>query len=548
MAKGTRKSGNGNGDTELARTRAADDVAAPTAAGFDPRGPFRVELQRSGRTPTEDQPLWLAIRNRTSAIAFPRYQAFIDAVLCSGRFDGMDDAEALAETGAPSVMERRANLEKRTTILGTDSYKLLRLATEAFLILECGLFIKDGTIFNEDGPFAHFDALVDVGAEARRLEVSEAAVEAIIDALEDYVDAPTTYLRRIAGAILGTTGLGEENEVLPYCNGILRRRMTCPSMIELIWSYWHEQGMLMQSMNTILKRFQNKRNGPDDPLVNFELDPLRGLNNLLWGFLQDESNRLSVSRRAYEYDHHYGLTLIGKSVERFHPADSRARFIEAFHTLLYRTMMFYREDDDATVIADGFAMLNALREVHIILGEGAHNQYGDLPWQARKEMLITQWMLSRREIREFIRGRHMVPYQESWMGPVDDMKRLQGWNDVSVTHFHELGRYGEQILLSVRFGDWMQINDQNNAKNWARYWRPEIQRYIHAYSAVTGVDLSVEITDSRAADARVRQPSDLMAARNRSLPLGSRGSHALPRPRGAALPGRARKPRVSVRK
>ncbi|SEO02852.1 hypothetical protein [Palleronia pelagia] len=528
--------------TGLPGTRGPDDMD-PIGGG----GPVKVELQRTARVQTADQSLWMAVRNRSKAIAFPRYHAFIDAVLCDGEF-GPPDAERAGGIGAPTVQDRRSSLTNRKTILGTDSYKLLRQATEAFLIVECGLFIKDGEIFNENSPFAHFDALRDVNGEAGRLEVSEDTVRSLMDALEDYVDAPNTYLRRIATAIAGTQSLGDDSEVLPYCDGILRHRLTNPCMIELIWSYWHEQGMLVQSMNAILKRFQNKRNGPDDPLLNFELDPLRGLNNLLWGFLQDESNRLSVSRRAYEYDHHYGLTLIGKTVEHFTPADSRVRFIEAFHTLLYRAMMFYREDDDTTVIADGFALLNALREVHIILGEGAHNQYGDLPWQARKEMLITQWLLSRPEIREFIRGRHMVPYQESWMGPVDDMKRLQGWTDVSVTHFHELGEFGEQILLSVRFGNWMLINDQNSAKNWARDFRPEIQRYIHAYASVTGVDLSIDLTDSRGAEARIRQPSELMAARSRTLPRTSRASHALPRPRGTAMRSGPNKPRLPVRR
>jgi len=118
-----------------------------------------------------------------------------------------------------------------------------------------------------------------------------------------------------------------------------------------------------------------------------------------------------------------------------------------------------------------------------------------------------QWLLSRSEIREFLRGRHMVPYQETWMGAVDDMRRLQGWGDVTITHFHELAKYGEQIILSVRYGDWININDQEHARNWARYWRPEIQRYIHAYMAATGVDLSTEIIDNRQVTERYLQPS-----------------------------------------
>ena len=33
--------------------------------------------------------------------------------------------------------------------------------------------------------------------------------------------------------------------------------------------------------------------------------------------------------------------------------------------------------------------------------------------------------------------------------------------------------------------------------NWARYWRPQIQGYLHAYRSVTGVDLSVDVTNAR---------------------------------------------------
>ena len=50
--------------------------------------------------------------------------------------------------------------------------------------------------------------------------------------------------------------------------------------------------------------------------------------------------------------------------------------------------VFYKEDDDTTVIADGFPLLNALRETHLLLAEGAHNQFGDLPSTARAEMLM----------------------------------------------------------------------------------------------------------------------------------------------------------------
>jgi len=47
-------------------------------------------------------------------------------------------------------------------------------------------------------------------------------------------------------------------------------------------------------------------------------------------------------------------------------------------------------------------------------------------------------------------------------------------------------------LLAVRHGPWASTNDQEEAKTWADYWRPELQRYIYAYKAVTGADLTNE--------------------------------------------------------
>jgi hypothetical protein len=208
------------------------------------------------------------------------------------------------------------------------------------------------------------------------------------------------------------------------------------------------------------------------------------------GFIQDEFRRLTVKRRAYEYSHHYGLSLYGRAVARFRPADNRSKFLEAFHNLLQRAAMFFKDDHDTTVIADGYPLLHALKEVHLLLAQGAQNQFGDLPWTARSEMLLQQWMLARPEIRDFMQSRAMVPYKEPWMPQVDAMKNVQGWTDVTVTHFRDLGDYGEQILLSVRYGDWVGINDEDSAKNWARYWRPEIQGYLHAYRAATGVDVT----------------------------------------------------------
>jgi hypothetical protein len=499
-------------------------------------GPTEVVLNRSRTQPTEDQALWVAIRNRTRAIGFDRYYDFIDRVLCEeGEMDTTDDPRAKSRNRIlRHIIKRdRGDVGTRSTLHGIDSYQLLKLATEAFLILECGLVDGQGNI-----PDLTID---DLDEESRRLG-RPVSIDDITEDLNSYLGNTSggsgpvlPYLGRIVTQIVGQDPSAKAQK-LPYCEAIMRNRLTCPSLLELIWSYWHEQGALAQTLNVISLRFQNKRLHARDPLANLELDPLRPLNHILWGYIQDENNRLSLQRRAYEYDHHYGLILLGKAVPRLRSADSRSKFLEAFHNLLHRTALFYREDDDTTVLADAFTLLNALREVHLILAEGAHNQYGDLPWTARREMLIMQWLLARPETKAFLRGRYMVPYQEPWMGAVDDMKRLQNWDDVTVTHFHELAVYGEQILLSVRFGDWIDINDQELARNWARYWRPEIQRYIHAYNAVTGVDLSADVADVRLAENRYVQPAMLldhrqaMSLQSKRILPGHRAGKRLPPP------------------
>ncbi len=431
------------------------------------------------------------------------------------------------------------------SIQGPYAYSLLKVATQAFLAIESGVHIRNADFCGND--------VFDSAEEAGRLDVDprdpRASQKELEDLLNQYLQTGherLPYLDRVADAIVHFKRDGSDTEVLPYCYGILQHRLTQPSLIELIWSYWHEEGMLAQTMNAIAFRFQNLRSSPNDPLGELELDPLRPLNNIIWGYVQDRHNRLTIARRAFEYDHHYGVKLVGKAVPAMGSADSRSKFFEAFHNLLYRTAVFYREDAETTVVADAFPLLNALKDVHLLLAEGAHNQYGDLPWTARAEMLTEQWMLARPEMREFLRGRHMVPYQEEWMGAVDAMKKLQGWTDTTITHFNELAVDGERLLLSIRFGDWSDLNlTEDNAKNWARYWKPEVQRYIYGYLAVTGVDLMADTNDSRDAALRTVQPSLLLQRRltERARPPAIAGRPAVARLGvsaagfAAALPG-----------
>jgi hypothetical protein len=150
--------------------------------------------------------------------------------------------------------------------------------------------------------------------------------------------------------------------------------------------------------------------------------------------------------------------------------------------------------------------------VHLLLTQGAHNQYGDLPWTARQEMLMQQWLLARPEMRDFLPTRTMVAYPEAWMDRVEAMNKLQGWTETSVMHYRDLAVYGEQILLGIRYGAWTTVNEPEQAANWARYWRAEIQSYIYNDQAVTGSELPAGSDGWISANhGRRRQPAQRMA-------------------------------------
>jgi len=481
----------------------------------------KVTLQRTFAGPTDDRALWPAIRNRTAAIRFDRYKRFIDCVFCENQDQGpfTDIRTKTLSYVNDLCLDDPTDQKQRLSIYGPYAYGVLKLATQVFLTLESGVVIRDNTIGKPK--------IFDIEKERIRANDFSLTVKKLQAELAAYLgngERHLPYLDRIVKNLI-TLDVQDIDEVLPYCLGVLRFRLTSPSLIELIWSYWLEEGMLVQTMNAIARRFQNRRGSANDPLGEFEFDPLRPLNPLIWSFIQEEYSRLTVPRRAHEYQHHYGLSLMGKAVPDLNPADNRSKFIEGFHNLHSAAARFFKEDSDTTVIADAFPLLNSLKEVHLLLAEGAHNQFGDLTWTARAEMLTIQWMLARPEMKEFLRGRYMVPYQEEWMGAVDSMKKLQGWTDTSITHFYELAVTGERILLSIRYGDWSDIeNIEDQAKNWARSCKPEIQRYIHAYRTVTGVDLAADITDTRDAATRYLQPSVLLQQRltqqMSAMPLG----------------------------
>jgi len=472
---------------------------------FDPRAAQPVTMERANVPTTEDQALWVVIRNAAESLSFENYSAFIEPIMCGG------------QTGDPSTQ----NLVDRATLPFPDAepYRLLKVATEVFLMAHCGVVIANPNAAGlkaattlADADFAGLDLREEelrlFGTDPLSIQSLWAGYLRDVPGQQNGLSAKTLpYLYDIVRLKLGDLRIIDRDSFgARECYGILMKKLTNPCLLELIWNYWHEEGMLIQTMNAISWRFQNRRaSSGRDPLAGLETDPLRALNGLLWGFVQDEQNRLTIPRRAYEYDHEYGLKMVGKAVPDIDGADSRSRFIEGFHNLLMLASVFYKEDDDTTVVADGFPVLNGLREVHLQLTQGAHNQYGGLPWTARIEFLMNEWVLARPEMREFLPRRVMVDYPEGWMDPVESMKTLQNWTDTSILHFRDLGIFGEKILLSIRWGAWTSEIHPEKAANWARYWRAEVQGYLHAYRAATGVDLTAGVNGT--------QPSVLLQKR-----------------------------------
>ena len=69
-----------------------------------------------------------------------------------------------------------------------------------------------------------------------------------------------------------------------------------------------------------------------------------------WPSTWTQSSR-TAERDESGYDQEYGIMLRGKAIQPIRPADSRSKFLEGFHNLLHLCAVFYKEDNDTTVIA-----------------------------------------------------------------------------------------------------------------------------------------------------------------------------------------------------
>src|SRR5215470_2028848 len=86
----------------------------------------QVEMDRAQVPATADQSLWVAIRNSTDALGFENYADFIEPIMC----------------GAPQGA-RFSQVNQRVQLPFPDAepYRLLRVATEVFMMANCGVVI-----------------------------------------------------------------------------------------------------------------------------------------------------------------------------------------------------------------------------------------------------------------------------------------------------------------------------------------------------------------------------------------------------------------------
>jgi hypothetical protein len=413
-------------------------------------------------TPSQD--LWEAIKNRR--INFKNLQDFVNIVLCKPVANHQPYNIEFSD-------DMRKNAKNRLPFVNVDEYSLVKYAIDTYL------------------------------RKALKLEGNAG----------NYALNPLPYYQQISQQFkeLADDYLPSDGD----CKERLDSRLNGFLAIELIWSYWTEQAMLVQAMGVISLRYQNIRGLHEmEPMMRFDTSPLKPLSNLLWGYIQDEQHRTSLHRRSFEYQHAYNVRLIGKAVPRQIGVDNRSHFLSAFHSLLHQASLFYKEYDDKTRNADAFPLLISLRDVHLLLAEGNHNAYYNMTYTTRHEMLTMQYLLAQQEMQVFLGGRPMMPY-EAHMGVLDTVKTIQGWDPVGTLHYYELANAGEQIVLSVRFGNWNDPTDMFNAPdagNWAVAFRDLISTYINAYRNVTMVDLSADAHRS-SVEERAIQPALLIQRR-----------------------------------
>ena len=227
-------------------------------------------LTRTGTSFTEDTALWMAIINSTDELSFNGYLRFMDWIFCGG-----EEPLGGFEAGRfpPKLTMYGDLLQKRyLPFTDADAYRVVKAATEAFVMVNCGVGVEQDPLpFDPDPNRPNRD---DAYLDRRDLPIPVLGLNAafnqyLVPANGDKTLPYLAAIRRKLPDIPIKRTLFEDalpRGTIDNCFGLLQEKLTNPCLLELIWSYWHEEGMLVQTMNAITpalpERTRHRRPGP----------------------------------------------------------------------------------------------------------------------------------------------------------------------------------------------------------------------------------------------------------------------------------------------
>ena len=90
-----------------------------------------VTMERASVAQTDDQALWVVIRNAAESLSFENYSAFIEPIMCNNVQD--------------PTRQTVNYVTKKSALPFPDAepYRLLKVATEVFLMAHCGVLIPE---------------------------------------------------------------------------------------------------------------------------------------------------------------------------------------------------------------------------------------------------------------------------------------------------------------------------------------------------------------------------------------------------------------------
>ena len=154
-------------------------------------------------------------------------------------------------------------MRRRLPFTDTDAYRNIKVATEAFVMANCGIFTDIRSMTMRVLYAIRWAS----PPTSRRLDAANESLPEARGRRRRSGSCP--YLAIIREQAGGSADQGHRHRRCDAAAEPRRRatpamaccasKLTRPCLLELIWSYWQEEGMLVQTMNALARRFQNIR-------------------------------------------------------------------------------------------------------------------------------------------------------------------------------------------------------------------------------------------------------------------------------------------------